>query len=101
MTPIAAPWRNRSSKFEVPWSYWLCVFATLVIAGVGVSLAFSKDERDRRTGFACSIIFLTFGVGGLIWPILRRREGNGIQTAFVHFFDMHCVAIIFPMSRAK
>jgi len=93
--------KSIKSTFNVPWSYWFCVLAFLAMAGVGVSLTFSQDEDDRRTGLAGSIVFLTIGVGGLMWPILRRRETNGIQTAVVHIFDLHCDALLFAVSRAK
>lgn len=73
----------------------------LVMAGAALSTSFSGDKQTRGIGISTSIIFLTFGIGGMLWPILRKREPKAIHTEYVHLFDMHCEAILFPMSRVK
>lgn len=86
----------------MPWVYWLCVSTFLVVFAVSAISAFlSEKEKDRAVDIACSIIFLTFGGGGFLWPILRKKESNAIRTEFVHSFNMHCEAVVFPMSRVK
>jgi hypothetical protein len=73
----------------------------LAVGVVGICLLFSKDASERRPGLGCGTLFLGVGIGGALWPFLRRRETNGPQQVFIHLFDMHCDAIFFPMSRAK
>ncbi len=73
----------------------------LVMSGVSFLTSFSEDRRTRGVGISTGVIFLIFGVGGLLWPVLRKKEPKAIQAEFVHLFDMHCEAILFPMSRVK
>ena len=61
----------------------------------------NEDEKDRRIEIASSVVFLSFGGGGLLWPILRKKEFAAIRTEYVHSFEMHCEAVVFPMSRVK
>ena len=86
----------------MPWSYWLCVSIFLVMFGASAFYAlFSEDKKDRGVGVASCIVSLSFGAGGFLWPILRKKESKAIQAEFVHSFDMHCEAVVFPMSRVK
>jgi len=94
----------KSSKLEfgVPWIYWLCAGMALVMFFASVACAvFCEDLKERRAGWAGSVIFFTTGFGSMLWPVLRKREPKTAQQEFVHLFSLHCEAIVFPMSRVK
>lgn len=88
-------------ELGVTWTYWLCVAVFLALLGAGIYLATTGEDDDKRAGIAASVVFFTFGVGGLLWPFLRSREIAIVQSEFVHSFDLHCEGVFFPASRVK
>ena len=94
--------KSRRVEFGVPWFYWLCVGAFLAMFVVSVFCAIRcEDIQDRRAGIAGGIVFFTIGFGGLLWPILCKKESKTVRREFIHSFNMRCEAVVFPMSRVK
>jgi hypothetical protein len=83
------------------WIYWLsgALFLSMMVGGVW--LIFANDGMDRGIGIACTLIGFAFGVGSIAWPLLRKKEAQGISTEHVRTAEIHCEAVIFPASRVK
>jgi hypothetical protein len=94
---------RKISKHEMPvtWVYWLCVSLFLVLFCGAIMLLFANDGKDRGMGFMGCFAFFAFGVGGLLFPILRRRELQGVKTEWIRSADIHCEALLFPCSSVR
>lgn len=88
-------------ELGVTWMYWLCVAVFLVMLAGGLYLGVTGQGDDKPVGIAASLVFFVFGAGDLVWPFLRSREPDGLQTEFVRVFDLNCDGILFPASRVK
>lgn len=67
----------------------------------GIWLIFANDGKDRGIGIACTLIGFAFGVGSIAWPVLRKKEAQGVSSEHVRTAEIHCEAVIFPASRVK
>ena len=89
------------NELKLSWVYWLSI-SFFIAAFVGsLALTTSSNTSDKKVGAAGVVIFFAFAACGIVWPILRRREQQGIATEFVRTADTHCEAIFFPGSRVK
>ena len=83
------------------WVYWLCAVVFLVMMGVGIWLIFANGGKDRGVGIACTLVGFGFGVGAIVWPLLRKREAQGVRTELLRTAEIYCEAVLFPASRVK
>src|SRR5688572_22715547 len=85
----------------VTWTYWLPIACFLGFAALGVWLILDDTEKDKSVGYVCTALFSAIAVCGILWPILRTRERQGILIERVRTADLNCDAVLFPASRVK
>jgi hypothetical protein len=90
-----------SEELGTNWIYWLCGVLFLAMMVGGVWLIFANDGKERGVGIACTLVGFAFGVGSFAWPVLRRKEVQGVSMEHVRTAEIHCEAVIFPASRVK
>ncbi len=84
-----------------PWWYWAIV-ATFFIVGcvaVCVGLTTTDEKENRATLLVCGLFFFIVSGGFGLYPILRRREQQGVLTEKIRTREIQCDAVLFPASR--
>ena len=69
--------------------------------GGGLWRVFADEGKDRGVGIACTMVGFGLGAGAIAWPLLRRRETQGVTTELIRTAEIHCEAVVFPASRVK
>ncbi len=93
--------RITNEEMRIGWAYWLSSLFFFIMLLGGLWLIFADGGKDRGVGIAVTIVGAAFFAGSIAWPMLRRREAQGVTTDLIRTAEIHCEAVFFPASKVK
>jgi hypothetical protein len=85
---------------DIPWWYWLITVAFAVV-GTAAFLAARSEKEDVALLVGCGTLFSTISVLGVLWPVLRTREIQGVRIVASPSRRLPHRGVLIPTSNVK